>query len=75
MPTSLKSFKNFGFGRLTGGSIVGAMAPYLAFAIGGPDSVRGYGEGAIGSGQSCLISKNELKIPLVCKRFSKTLIY
>ncbi|VAH09103.1 unnamed protein product [Triticum turgidum subsp. durum] len=31
---------------LTGGSIVGDMAPYQAFAIGGLGSVRGYGEGA-----------------------------
>jgi outer membrane protein assembly factor BamA len=52
-------------GRLSGGSIVGSIAPYQAFAIGGPNSVRGYGEGAVGSGQSCLVSKTELAIPLV----------
>jgi outer membrane protein assembly factor BamA len=50
---------------LSGGSIVGSIAPYQAFAIGGPNSVRGYGEGAVGSGQSCLVSKTELAIPLV----------
>ncbi|KAI4301132.1 hypothetical protein L6164_034444 [Bauhinia variegata] len=49
---------------LTGGSIVGAISPYQAFAIGGPSSVRGYGEGSVGSGQSCLVSKSELTIPL-----------
>ncbi|WJX18472.1 hypothetical protein P8452_08267 [Trifolium repens] len=49
---------------LSGGSIVGSIAPYQAFAIGGPNSVRGYGEGAVGSGQSCLVSKTELAIPL-----------
>ncbi|XP_054800646.1 outer envelope protein 39, chloroplastic-like [Prosopis cineraria] len=50
--------------RVTGGSIVGSIAPHLAFAIGGPDSVRGYGEGAVGSGQSCLVSRGELTFPL-----------
>ncbi|KAK7270324.1 hypothetical protein RIF29_23383 [Crotalaria pallida] len=49
---------------LTGGSIVGSIAPHQAFAIGGPNSVRGYGEGAVGSGQSCVVSKSELTFPL-----------
>ncbi|KAG6760744.1 hypothetical protein POTOM_033924 [Populus tomentosa] len=49
---------------LTGGSIVGDMAPYQAFAIGGLGSVRGYGEGAVGSGRSCLVGNSELKFPL-----------
>ncbi|WOL15316.1 hypothetical protein Cni_G24097 [Canna indica] len=49
---------------LTGGSIVGDMAPYQAFAIGGIDSVRGYGEGAVGSGRSCLVTNGEFTIPL-----------
>ncbi|KAK4369599.1 hypothetical protein RND71_013391 [Anisodus tanguticus] len=50
---------------LTGGSIVGDIAPYQAFAIGGLGSVRGYGEGAVGCGRSCLVSNNELTFPLV----------
>ncbi|KAI4334165.1 hypothetical protein L6164_018889 [Bauhinia variegata] len=50
--------------RLTGGSIVGDMAPYQAFSIGGLASVRGYGEGAVGSGRSCLVANSELKLPL-----------
>ncbi|EOY33271.1 Outer membrane OMP85 family protein isoform 4 [Theobroma cacao] len=49
---------------LTGGSIVGDMAPYQAFAIGGLGSVRGYGEGAVGSGRSCLVANTELTFPL-----------
>ncbi|KEH42570.1 outer membrane OMP85 family protein [Medicago truncatula] len=56
-PTVLSSW-------LSGGSIVGSIAPHQAFAIGGPNSVRGYGEGAVGSGQSYLASKTELAIPL-----------
>lgn len=50
--------------RLTGGSIVGDMAPYQAFAIGGLGSVRGYGEGAVGSGRSCLVANGELRLPV-----------
>lgn len=53
---------------LTGGSIVGDMAPYQAFAIGGLGSVRGYGEGAVGSGRLCLVANCEYTIPLVCKK-------
>lgn len=49
---------------LTGGSIVGDMAPYQAFAIGGLGSVRGYGDGAVGCGRSCLVANTELTIPL-----------
>lgn len=52
--------------RLTGGSIVGDMAPYQAFSIGGIGSVRGYGEGAVGSGRSCVVANSELTLPLVC---------
>lgn len=52
--------------RVTGGSIVGDMAPYQAFAIGGLGSVRGYGDGAVGSGRSCMVANGELTFPLVC---------
>ncbi|PIA54292.1 hypothetical protein AQUCO_00900677v1 [Aquilegia coerulea] len=55
---------SFFLASLTGGSIVGDMAPYQAFAIGGYGSVRGYGEGAVGSGRSCLIGNSELTLPL-----------
>lgn len=56
--------------RMTGGSIVGDMAPYQAFAIGGLGSVRGYGEGAVGSGRSCLVANTELTLPFVCNSFT-----
>ena len=52
---------------LTGGSIVGDMAPYQAFALGGIGSVRGYGEGAVGSGRTCLVANGEFTIPVVCE--------
>lgn len=54
---------------LTGGSIVGDMAPHQAFTIGGLGSVRGYGEGAVGSGRSCLVANSEFTVPLVCGNF------
>lgn len=57
-------------GSLTGGSIVGDIAPYQAFAIGGLGSVRGYGEGAVGSGRSCVVANSELTFPLVCSYMS-----
>lgn len=50
--------------KMMGGSIVGDMAPYQAFAIGGLGSVRGYGEGAVGSGRSCLVANSEITFPL-----------
>ncbi|KAG4396905.1 hypothetical protein GLYMA_10G034900v4 [Glycine max] len=53
------------FSRMSGGTVMGSFAPYQAFAIGGPSSVRGYGEGAVGVGQSCLVSTSELSIPLL----------
>ncbi|XP_043687468.1 outer envelope protein 39, chloroplastic-like [Telopea speciosissima] len=65
---TLKEVKHgpaFFLASLTGGSIVGGMAPYQAFAIGGLGSVRGYREGVVGSGRSCLIVNNELTFPLV----------
>lgn len=34
--------------------------------MGGQGSVRGYGEGAVGSGRSCLVANSELTLPLVC---------
>lgn len=49
---------------LAGGSIVGDIAPYQAFAIGGVDSVRGYGQGAVGSGRSYVVGNSELIFPL-----------
>ncbi|CAN0923394.1 Outer envelope protein 39, chloroplastic [Linum grandiflorum] len=54
----------FFLASLTGGTIVGNMAPHQAFAVGGIGSVRGYGEGGVGVGRSCLVANNELTLPL-----------
>nr|CAD1828120.1 unnamed protein product [Ananas comosus var. bracteatus] len=53
-----------GLPLLPRGSIVGDMAPHQAFTIGGLGSVRGYGEGAVGSGRSCLVANSEFTVPL-----------
>jgi outer membrane protein insertion porin family len=37
--------------RAKGGAIYGDLPPYEAFPIGGTNSVRGYGEGGVGSGR------------------------
>lgn len=69
-PASICVTHTFFSHRMTGGSIVGDMAPYQAFAIGGLGSVRGYGEGAVGSGRSCLVANSELTLPFVCNSFT-----
>ena len=47
-----------------GGTVVGDLPPYEAFAVGGTNSVRGYGEGALGTGRSYAEATAELAFPL-----------
>lgn len=49
---------------LSGGHVVGNFPPHEAFAIGGTNSVRGYEEGAVGSGRSCVVGCGEVSFPL-----------
>lgn len=49
----------------SGGSVIGDLAPHEAFPIGGINSVRGYDEGAVGSGRSCIVASGEISLPLV----------
>ncbi|XP_071914877.1 outer envelope protein 80, chloroplastic-like isoform X3 [Coffea arabica] len=49
---------------LSGGHVVGNFPPHEAFAIGGTNSVRGYEEGAVGSGRSCAVGCGEVSFPL-----------
>ncbi|CAA2992254.1 outer envelope 80, chloroplastic-like [Olea europaea subsp. europaea] len=49
---------------LSGGHVVGKFPPHEAFAIGGTNSVRGYEEGAVGSGRSCLVGSGEISFRL-----------
>lgn len=46
------------------GSVLGDLAPYDAFAIGGGNSVRGFFEGDIGSGRSYAQATTELRFPI-----------
>jgi len=64
------SFFNFSEGpqalaiNVQGGSIIGDFPPYEAFSIGGTNSVRGYDEGELGTGQSYLQASLEYRFPL-----------
>ncbi|KXZ54331.1 hypothetical protein GPECTOR_5g414 [Gonium pectorale] len=46
------------------GGCVGDLPPYEAFPIGGTNSVRGYGEGGVGSGRHSVEASAELRAPL-----------
>lgn len=52
-------------GSLSGGHVVGNFSPYEAFPIGGTNSVRGYEEGAVGSGRSYIVGSGEISFPMV----------
>lgn len=45
--------------------MVGSFSPHEAFTIGGTNSVRGYEEGAVGSGRSYGVGSGEISFPLV----------
>jgi outer membrane protein insertion porin family len=47
------------------GTTVGDLPPYEAFTLGGGSSVRGYGEGDVGSGRSFLQASAEYRFPLL----------
>ncbi|TYI12864.1 hypothetical protein ES332_A08G018300v1 [Gossypium tomentosum] len=51
--------------RLSGGHVVGNFPPHEAFAIGGTNSVRGYKEGAAGSGQSYVVGSSEVSLKML----------
>ncbi|XP_052203740.1 outer envelope protein 80, chloroplastic [Diospyros lotus] len=50
---------------VSGGHVVGNFSPHEAFAIGGTNSVRGYEEGAVGSGRSYAVGSGEIAFPLL----------
>jgi len=47
-----------------GGSVIGDLPPYEAFAIGGTSSVRGYNDGAIGTGRKYGVGSAEYRLPV-----------
>ncbi|KAM7278291.1 hypothetical protein ACFE04_005425 [Oxalis oulophora] len=50
---------------LSGGHVVGNFSPHEAFVIGGTNSVRGYEEGAVGSGRSYAVGSGEISFPVM----------
>ena len=46
------------------GTIVGDVPPYEAFILGGSNSVRGYGDGEVGSGKSFFLATAEYRFPI-----------
>jgi len=46
------------------GTILGDLPPYEAFSLGGTNSVRGYDQGALGTGQSFLQATAEYRFPI-----------
>jgi outer membrane protein insertion porin family len=50
--------------NLQAGTILGDLPPYEAFTIGGSNSVRGYEEGALGSGRSYVQASVEYRFPV-----------
>ncbi len=50
--------------NIQGGTILGDVPPYEAFAMGGTDSVRGYEAGDVGSGRSYLQATAEYRFPV-----------
>lgn len=45
--------------------MVGNFSPHEAFVIGGTNSIRGYEEGAVGSGRSYVVGSGEMSFPVV----------
>lgn len=50
--------------NLQAGTIIGNLPPHQAFALGGFESVRGYGSGDVGSGRSYFLASGEYRFPL-----------
>jgi outer membrane protein insertion porin family len=51
--------------NVQGGAILGDVPPYQAFNLGGSDSVRGYQDGEIGTGQRYVQGTVEYRFPLI----------
>jgi outer membrane protein insertion porin family len=51
--------------NVQGGTIFGDAPPYEAFSLGGSTSIRGYDDGAVGSGKSYVQASAEYRFPVV----------
>ncbi len=67
-PIKLISFPKKGAQTLAfnfqAGTILGDLPPYEAFTLGGSNSVRGYGEGQLGSGRTYVQASVEYRFPV-----------
>ena len=59
--------------NLQGGTTIGDLPPYNAFNLGGPNSVRGYGQGEVGTGRSYVLASAEYRIPILSSPVSGVL--
>lgn len=50
--------------NLQAGTIIGDLPPHQAFALGGMNSVRGYGTGGLGTGRRYALASGEYRFPL-----------
>ncbi len=50
--------------NLQAGTVIGDLPPYDAFNLGGPNSVRGYESGDVGSGRSYVLASAEYRFPI-----------
>ncbi len=51
--------------NLQGGTILGDAPPYDSFSLGGSSSVRGYGSGEVGTGESFVQASAEYRFPIL----------
>ncbi|MBD2606024.1 BamA/TamA family outer membrane protein, partial [Scytonema hofmannii FACHB-248] len=51
--------------NLQGGTVLGDLPPYDAFNLGGPNSVRGYDAGDVGSGRTYVLASAEYRFPVL----------
>lgn len=50
--------------NVQGGTIIGDLPPYESFILGGSNSVRGFGDGEVGSGRSFVQATAEYRFPI-----------
>ncbi len=50
--------------NVQGGTVLGDLPPYEAFSLGGTTSIRGYEDGAVGSGRSYVQATAEYRFPI-----------
>jgi outer membrane protein insertion porin family len=63
-PTAAECPQAFAF-NVQAGTVIGDLPPYEAFSLGGSNSVRGYGEGDVGSARSFAQISAEYRFPIV----------